>query len=282
MNEMTRIDDVMLMAYVDGEIDVATAREIETRLAVDPALAQQVRTLRDSAATARAAFNEVLHEPIPDRLMATITKAPIRAESSVVSLAERKQGRANARVVVGWALAASLAALVLGSTGTYMFMGGSLPIGGGVQLAAADRWLDQVGGIHGVLESTLRTNERLLVDFGAEHIEELEKWFGTKMDRSLSVPDLSAFGFMAQGGRILVIGGRPAAQFVYRSNAGELIALVVASTNQGDQAGRAAKRGNANIVHWREKGYAYAFVGTIDSDRLWSMADASWKALRTI
>ena len=279
---MTRIDDVMVMAYVDGEVDAATAREIETRAAGDAALAQQIRAMRESSAMARAAFNEVLHEEVPDRLIAAIRAGAPAAAGNVVSLADRKPDRRGARIIIGWALAASLAALVLGSTGTYMYMGGSLPINGGLQLAATERWLDQVGGMHGVLESTLKSNERLLVDFGAEHIEELEHWFSTKLDRSLSVPDLTPFGFTAQGGRILVIGGRPAAQFIYRSEADELVALVVASTTQGNQTGRSAKRGSSNIVHWRDQGYAYAFVGTIDIDRLWSMADASWKSLKTI
>ena len=80
---MSRVDDVMLMAYVDGEVDAQTAREIETALTGDPALVLRVQQLRDGAMMARGAFAEVLHEPVPDRLIAALggpAAAPARAD----------------------------------------------------------------------------------------------------------------------------------------------------------------------------------------------------------
>jgi anti-sigma factor RsiW len=65
---MERVDDVMLMAYVDGEVDAATAREIEAAIAADPAVAARAQRLRNSAVMARAAFADALHEPVPERL----------------------------------------------------------------------------------------------------------------------------------------------------------------------------------------------------------------------
>src|SRR5262245_7732992 len=80
-----RIDDVMLMAYVDGEIDAATAREIERSLAADPALAARMRALRDSAAIARSAYAGAMHEPVPERLTAVFSKAAAAAEISAAA-----------------------------------------------------------------------------------------------------------------------------------------------------------------------------------------------------
>ena len=41
----------------------------------------------------------------------------------------------------------------------------------------------------------------------------------------------------------------------------------------------AAQRGDVNIVHWRDNGYAYAFAGAIDNSRLQALADRVWREL---
>src|ERR1700739_4099506 len=117
---MSRVDDVMLMAYVDGEVDAATAREIETALAGDPTLAIRVQHLRDGAMMARGAFAEVLHEPVPDRLIAALggPAAPAAGAGksggdNVVAL-PRRTSWAPRRAAIGWAAAASIMALVVG------------------------------------------------------------------------------------------------------------------------------------------------------------------------
>ena len=120
----------------------------------------------------------------------------------------------------------------------------------------------------------------LLVDVGAENLDDLEKWVGAKLQREITVPDLSAFGYRSQGGRLLLIGRRPAAQFFYAGENQELVQLVIGFTDQPDRGGRLDQRDEINVVSWREKGYVYAFIGRIDGQRLWRMADASWAKLK--
>ena len=50
---MNSIDDITLVAYVDGELDPATCAEVETLLADSEALRQKVRGLRESTALVR-------------------------------------------------------------------------------------------------------------------------------------------------------------------------------------------------------------------------------------
>jgi anti-sigma factor RsiW len=282
---MSRVDDVMLMAYVDGEVDAATAREIEASLAVDPALAARAQRLRDSAAMTRAAYAEVLHEPVPDRLVAALggkPQGPAEATPNVVKFAKPERpaaGTVPRRAVVSWAMAAGLAALIAGyGAGQYSHLLTPAP-GEGIQLASSDRWLDHVAGFYNVYASSLATKDRLLVDFNAEDVPELEKWFGAKLNRKLAVPDLTARGFTAQGGRLLIINGKPAAQFLYYSATGELVGLVIAFSEAPYQPAQTDKRGNVNIVHWRNNGYAYAFAGTSPPERLQELADRVWKDL---
>lgn len=285
---MSRVDDVMLMAYVDGEVDAETAREIETALAGDPALAIHVRQLRDSAMMARGAFAEVLHEPVPDRLIAALggPAAPAAAASAgtssgdnVVAL-KRRTAWAPRRAALGWAAAASIAALVVGyGVGEMQPQFPELGLSGGLQNASSQRWLDNVAAYYHVYANSLASKDKLLVDFTAADVPELEKWFGAKLNRKLEVPNLTSKGLTTQGGRLVIINDKPAAQFLYSSDKGELVELVIAFTDQPYQPEQITRKNDVNIVHWRDNGYAYAFAGNMDASRLQAIADSVWRDL---
>jgi anti-sigma factor RsiW len=287
MTRMDRVDDVMLMAYVDGEVDAATAREIEAAIAADPAVAARVQRLRNSTVLARAAFADALHEPVPERLLAVFgataaiapasAAAPVAGPEKIVPLARRRT-TSPSRTLIGWAMAASVAALVVGyGAGTWRL---TTPEPAGLQNASlSDRWLDNIAGYYNVYANSLATKDKLLVDFNAEDVPELEKWFGAKLNRKLAVPNLSTQGFTAQGGRLVIINGKPAAQFLYSSDKSELVELVIAFTDAPYMPAQSAQRGDVNIVHWRDNGYAYAFAGAIDTSRLQALADRVWREL---
>jgi anti-sigma factor RsiW len=270
---MTRVDDVMLMAYVDGEIDAATARQIEHAIGTDPNLAARAKMFRESASLLRGAYSEAVHEEAPQRLVEAL--APLAKKDNVVKLGARRP----ARQIFGWAIAASLAALVVGSGGTYWYVSGNPPLADGMQIVSSDRWLDHVSSFYDVYNTELKKDDRLLVDFKADDIPELASWFSARLNRPLSVPDLTSLGFHPQGGRLLIINGKPAAQFLYRSDTGELVGFAIASNAGSYQPARTAQRHNVNIVHWRNNGYAYAFMGTIDLPRLEKLADKAWRDL---
>jgi len=271
---MTRVDDVMLMAYVDGEVDAATARQIEHAISTDPAVAARARLFRESASLLRGAYADALHEKVPDRLIAALGKAA--QPTNVVAMPARR----SARQVFGWAIAASLAAIVISGGGAYWYVKEDRAVmQEGIQTAAAERWLDNVTGFYDIYDAALKKEDRKLVDFRADDIPELQNWFSARLNRPLSVPDLSAQGFHPQGGRLLIINGKPAAQFTYVSDRGELVGLVIAFTTAGYQPARTARRHNLNIVHWRDNGYAYAFVGTVELSRLEQLADKAWRDL---
>ncbi len=271
---MTRIDDVMLMAYVDGEVDADTARQIEHAINSDAGVAERARMFRESASLLRGAYADALHEKVPDRLLTTLNAAakPV----NVVNLPARR----GARQVFGGAVAASLATLVVGGAGGYWYVTENrAAVQDGIQTAAAERWLDNVTGFYDIYDAALKKEDRLLVDFKADDIPELQNWFSARLNRPLSVPDLSGQGFRPQGGRLLIINGKPAAQFTYLSDRGELVGLVIAFTTSGYQPAHSVRRHNVNIVHWRNNGYAYAFVGTVEMRLLEQLADKAWRDL---
>ena len=284
---MSRIDDTMLMAYVDGEVDHETAREIETSILADPALARRVATMRQTAAATRAAFTEILHEPVPDRLTALFAgpaAAPAATRATLVAPRTTQPRRASSIWRhSGWAAAAAIAAVALLHEGARTgFLPITDPFVRDIALGPVDteRWIDNLAAWYRVHAASFEKDQRLLVDVGAENLEELERWVGTKLQRDVTVPDLTAFGLRSEGGRLLLIGRRPAAQFFYAGEGQELVQVVIGFTDQPDRGQRIDQREDVNIVSWRDKGYAYAFIGRIDGQRLARMADASWAKLK--
>jgi hypothetical protein len=109
---MKKIDDEILMAYVDSELGEEERKDVEAALANDPEARRKV----DEYRTTRAAidqFADILDEPVPDHLISAIRQNA--EQSNVVKLSGRpKTGR-------GWfAIAASLVVgISLGTFATY-------------------------------------------------------------------------------------------------------------------------------------------------------------------
>ncbi|WP_323039290.1 hypothetical protein [Gemmobacter sp.] len=93
----TEIDDDMLMALADGEIEGATAADLHARIAADPALAARYALFADTRDLVQQAMAP---GAVPDRLVQTIRDTP----QNVVAF--RPRGLAGWRPLV---LAASLA-----------------------------------------------------------------------------------------------------------------------------------------------------------------------------
>ena len=76
--------DETLMAYADGELDVATRAAVEAAMATDPQLAQRVARHRALRGRLRAALDPVLDEPLPERLLASVHGAPAQRRADNV------------------------------------------------------------------------------------------------------------------------------------------------------------------------------------------------------
>jgi len=82
-----------LMAYVDGELDEQARVEVEAAMRADPDIAARVARQQALRARVRLAFERVVEEPVPDRLVAATRgeSAPVRA-NNVIPL-RRKESR---------------------------------------------------------------------------------------------------------------------------------------------------------------------------------------------
>jgi hypothetical protein len=74
--------DEMLMAYVDRELDSATSASIDAAIARDPELAARVERQRRLARAVHSAYEPILLEPMPKRLLDAATGAAPAAATS--------------------------------------------------------------------------------------------------------------------------------------------------------------------------------------------------------
>lgn len=101
---MSQIDEAMLIALVDGELDDVNRRRVERAVADDPALAQRLAQHRAIRERLSGYYAPVAEEPVPDRFRALLT------ESETVVPMTRPVRRWG-----GWAMGGAIAAsLVLG------------------------------------------------------------------------------------------------------------------------------------------------------------------------
>jgi hypothetical protein len=73
------ISDEQIMAYVDGELDAQAHTEVERAMDSDPEIARRIARQRALREKLRDAFDDVLREPVPERLLAAARSAPVGA-----------------------------------------------------------------------------------------------------------------------------------------------------------------------------------------------------------
>jgi anti-sigma factor RsiW len=286
---MQKRSDDLLIAYLDGELASPDRREVEGWLAVDPAAREKLAALAESANRVRLAFDEIMHEPVPGRLIAAArgeTELPEPTAKIVPFTRQQSSGRP-----VGWrqwwigvAAAASLFGILLGASAGYLGVG-KLVLGGlagkqaTAETAVADNlWLDNAAAYFKLLVSA---GDGAVVDVPAtgDTREALQK-ISQSMPQELRLPDLKPWGLTFHGVRLVVADGRPAAELVYTTDNKAIgpLTLIIGSSKQPDIAPALARRQDVNLLYWRHQGRAYALVGQADTGYLWGIAnDVAWQ-----
>ncbi|HEV7996060.1 MAG TPA: hypothetical protein VGP52_07365 [Stellaceae bacterium] len=285
---MQKRSDDRLVAYLDGELEPAEQREVDALLDSDPALSDQLAALALSARLVRRAFDDVLHEPLPDRLIAAARGQPLAGGTGPRAVPTRRRaGVARLpRWSVGLPIAASLAGLLAGGGATYFGVGKFIPGSPGaalgrpaIEAAVADNlWLDNAAGYFKLFVSA---GDNSLIDVPAtgDPRQALQK-ISQSLPQQVRLPDLKPWGLNFRGARLIVVDGRPAAQLVYTTNNKAIgpLALIIGSLNQPDIPPTFERRQDVNLIYWRHQGRAYALVGQANIGYLWGIGnDVAWQ-----
>lgn len=236
---------IRLSAYLDGELEATEALAIEALLESDPAAQAELDALMAADATAQHQFAALLNDPIPLALAQKIKSSPVGTPSA----------RPSPRLLPG-ALAAGLALFLFGGAAGYLLKDQIAPTG--TEVASAG-WLSDIADYHAVYAG----QQRHLVEVAADEADHIQTWLGGTVGVAFSIPDLSQFGLIFEGGRLLVAGGKPVAQLMYRQADGTVIALCLqSSTDAAPAAGfKQQTLKGFDLVSWKADGAAYVVIG---------------------
>jgi surface antigen len=118
---MITLDESTLIAYVDGELDAETVRMVEDKLCTDEHATNYVERLREIAALSRIAFNDTLHEAVPQTLRDTVLNAATVKGGDADNVVVFAPSRAHNDWGRALPMAAAVACLLLGLGGGYQY-----------------------------------------------------------------------------------------------------------------------------------------------------------------
>lgn len=254
MTKKSKIDDAMLHAYVDAELDQHAAAEVEAWLARNPKDMARVADWKRQSQELKRIFDPITAEALPPELVRAL-----------------RQGAPNRwRYWAQQAIAASvlLAAGALGGWYYGLANGGAATSGGSIVAQALSAHIVYVSEVRHPVEVTVDEKAHLI------------GWLSKRLGQPLSAPDLSATGYDLIGGRLLANQNRPAAQFMYENADGQRITLYVALNPGGQEtAFRIASINSTESFYWLDGPLGFAITGDITQSDLLAIARAAYEQL---
>jgi anti-sigma factor RsiW len=289
---MQKHSDEALIAYLDGELDLAEKRHVEAWLDADPVVRERLDALAGTGDLVRSAYADIVNEPVPERLLAAArgdTAGPAEPGQEAEILVLRPRGAGGPvpgrRWHIGLAAAAGLFGVMFGGVGTYVGMGALNRANPAdeqrVAAAAVNKmWLDNAAASYRIAANA---GDNMLVDVPAAN-DPRERFQQISLPK-VRLPDLKPWGLDFRGTRLVAFDGRPAAQLVYVTDNKAIgpLSLVIGTTKQPDTPRTIEQRQDVNLLYWRHQGRAYALVGRTDIGYLWGIsADVSWQLERNL
>ena len=246
----------LLDAYVDNELDVRGALEIEEHLGYCLACGAEERELRELQTCARA--NLTRYE-LPAELEARV-RAALHVEAlSAPASDDEKSSRAPpaarpARRARRWAALAPVAAAA------------ALLVVAGPRLWPQPSEGSVAGAVVAAHVRSLLANH--LTDVASSDQHTVKPWFQGKLDYSVAVTDWAAEGFPLVGGRLDYVEDMPAAALVYK-RAQHVVNLFVWPSKGGsnDPLQPLSRRGYS-VYRWAKDGMNYWAVSDLNDGEL--------------
>ena len=227
-------DELLLNAYFDGELDPASAREFERRLASDESL----KARYDRLQKLREGVSSIPQVDMPAGLQASVQSRLDAERPNNVPVLRRRT----------WSYQALAAAAVLGAV-----------ISSSVMMT-----MEQFGQRDNVTSEVVAGHIRGLLapqpyDIASSDRHTVKPWFTARLPASPQVPDLAAQGFSLLGGRVDVIGHDPVATIVYK-HAAHTISLTTLRSGQSipDQT-----VSGYNVRSWSDPYFTYVAVSDL-------------------
>jgi anti-sigma factor RsiW len=230
----------LLHAYVDGELDLVTSKEIEEHLRGCEGCRRVEKQIR--------ALHEALTSDAP------AYRAPAHLRRSVRTALRREAKESGRGVSWPWMVFAT------GTVCAVLFLAAAL-----YQTTRATRHeqVDQVIGNH--VRSLLATH---LVDVASSDQHTVKPWFDGKIDFAPPVRDLSNDGFPLAGGRLDYLDGKTVVALVYHRNQHPINLFVAPAPGKNDTTAAFISRRGYNLFHWTRDEMEYWAVSDLNQNEL--------------
>jgi anti-sigma factor RsiW len=254
----TPTDLRQLNAFIDGELDLRSQLEFETRLRHDATLRTQADRLRQLRSALRdGAEYHAAPAALRQRLAASLAPPMPRPWARTAAAVQRW---------FGWRpMAASLAMASLLAVALNLAW---------VRSTQTDRVQGDVVASH--VRSTLGQR---LVDVASSDRHTVKPWLSSKLDFSPPVTELSLPGSVFLGGRVDYVDGRPVAALAYQQGQHVVNAFVWPSKGQDRTAVFAAERG-FQVAHWTHSGMNHWVISDLGRDEFTTVVRALESAAR--
>lgn len=230
----------LIHPYVDGELDLLTARETEQHLrdCVDcRGIERALRALRESVASSQSAYR------VPSHL-----RKNVRA-------ALRREAKTTQKTFNPWVIFATGAACALLVLGAVLFQS--------TRASRDNALVDEVVADH--VRSLLATH---LVDVASSDQHTVKPWFDGKIDFAPEVRDLFGEGFPLIGGRLDYLDGKTVVALVYHRNKHPINVFIMPATTGRDTEPTAVTRRGYNILSWTHNEMKYWAVSDLNETEL--------------
>jgi anti-sigma factor RsiW len=230
----------LINPYVDGELDLLTARETERHLrncADCRGVERAVRTLRETLASSPAAYRAPSH-----------LRKNLRA-------ALRREAKTTEKTFNPWVIFATGVACALIVLGAVLFQT--------TRTSRNNTLVNEAVADH--VRSLLATH---LVDVASSDQHTVKPWFDGKIDFAPEVRDFSGEGFPLIGGRLDYLDGKTVVALVYQRNKHPINVFIMPATTDRDTSPSAITRRGYNVLSWTHNEMKYWAVSDLNEAEL--------------
>jgi anti-sigma factor RsiW len=235
----------LLDAYVDGELDLANARDAERHL----------KTCVDCRGTEKA-IRELREAMTQD---APAYRAPAHLRKRVRSTLQR-EAKSTRQTLSPWLMFASGAAFAAVLVAAVLLQT--------MRTTHSNTIVDQIVANH--VRSLLAAH---LVDVASSNQHTVKPWFDGKIDFAPVVRDLSANGFPLIGGRIDYLDGKTVVALVYRRDKHPINLFITPAQMNRNASPTMTTQQGYNVLSWTNSGMSYWAVSDLNGTELRQFAD---------
>lgn len=250
------VSEAELQAYADGRLAPGRLAAVEAWLAARPEEAERIAAYRRLAQEVRGAYDNMLSEPVPERL------------------------RHAARRRLPWGRIAAVVAWVAVGVAVGVPAGWYAKRERVVAQAAPDATV--LARRAAIAHAVYSPEVRHPVEVGADDEQHLVQWLSKRLGAKVRAPKLDEVGMSLVGGRLLPGDSGPVALFMYQSQNGRRLTLYMRTeaSHNSETAFRYARENNVGVFYWidREMGYAIASAD-LSKDELLRLANLVYKQL---